>query len=72
MWKKKQRHLGWSSDDNSNGALSADADRADFLARLLVPLALPSYNFIPRKYYYVKHQKQLDLNISMVKCTHSS
>ena len=54
MWKKKkQRHLGWSSDDNSNGALSADADRADFLARLLVPLALPSYNFIPRKYYYV-------------------
>lgn len=51
MWKKRQRHLGCSSDDNSNDALSADADRADFLARLLVPLALPSsYNFIP---YYV-------------------
>ena len=48
MWKKRRRHLGCSSDDNSNGALSADADRADFLARLLVPLALPSsYNFIP-------------------------
>lgn len=41
-------------DDNSNGALSADADRADLLARLLVPL-LPaprasSYNFIPSTY----------------------
>ena len=58
-----------SSDDNSNGALSADADRADLLARLLVPhlLLLITSFLVPIS----KHQKQLD-NISMVKCTHSS
>ena len=57
-------------DDNSNGALSADADRADLLARLLVPplLLLITSFLVP---IISKHQKQLD-NISMVKCTHSS
>ena len=58
-------------DDNSNGALSADADRADLLARLLVPL-LPARLLITSFLVPIsKHQKQLD-NISMVKCTHSS
>ena len=42
----------WNIDDNSNGALSADADGADLplLTKLhFFPLAFPqtSYNFIP-------------------------